>query len=207
MARGNLSINVERSCKASCFPIKSWTEHRNQRLILSMLHLDRQLRRASLTLFSIILFLGPKVEAALPDLVSLIRSGSGGRIVGSDAADTGVLKLERRWRRDVCELRLKNPGASPVRVHEVVLVDVAHGLRGDTPVYAEGFQMLSQTAGTLAEPRDVGGYTHRGHYRLPEPPGFRAVYGMMMVSPPDSDRILTGFTSCRRPRRSRWRGL
>lgn len=163
-----------------------------------MLDRVRRLRLVFLTLLSVLLFCGPGMRAAVPEFVSQVRSGSGSRVVGSHAADISALKLERRWRGDVCELRLKNTGSSPVRVHEVVLFDVAHGLPGDSPVYAEGFQMLSQTAGTLAQPRDVGGYTDRGHYRLPEPAGFRTVYGMIMVSPSGLDRILLGFTSCRR---------
>lgn len=137
-----------------------------------MLNLDPRRRRAALVLFSVLLFCTPEAEAALPDLVSQVRSGSGGRIAGTGAADTSALKLERRWHGEVCELRLKNPGVSSVRVHAIVLFDVAHGLRGDTPIYAEGFQMLSQTAGTLAEPCDVGGYTDRGHYRLQDGQGF-----------------------------------
>lgn len=191
-------IDLDCSGQVFGFQIKRWTARRHSRLILSMFNLAPRWRRVSLVLLSVILILAPRAEAALPGLVSQVRSGSGGRIVGTAAADTSALKLERRWRGDVCEIRLKNPGTSPVRVHEIILFDLAHGLRGDTPIYAEGFQMLSQTTGTLAEPRDVGTYTDRGHYRLPEPPGFRAVYGMMMASPPDSDRILLGFTSCRR---------
>ena len=103
-----------------------------------------------------------------------------------------------RWHGDICQVRLKNTGSTTVRVQEVILFDLAHALAGETPIYAEGFQMLSQTAGTLAKPTDVGSYTDRDHYRLPERPGFRTVYGMLMLSPSDGDRILIGYASCRR---------
>ncbi len=139
-----------------------------------------------------------RLAAATPDWVSQIRSNPASRILAADGKDAVAVKLERTWRGEVCELRLRNTGTAPVRVHEVVVFDLAHGMRGDTPVYSEGFQMLSQTAGTLAAPRDVGGYTDRGHYRLPEPAGYRTGYGMMMVSPAGADRVLVGFTSCRR---------
>ncbi len=140
----------------------------------------------------------PMASAAEPPVVSVIRSLPGARAVAADAADAGVLRLESRWRGDVCRFQLRNTGKGAVRVREVVLFDAAHGLDGDTPVYAEGFQMLSQTAGTLAKPADVGSYTDRDHYRLPERPGFRTVYGMMLLSPRASERILVGFASCRR---------
>ena len=163
-----------------------------------MFNFDCHLRCFSLALYLIIFLLKANVSAALPEFISQIRSGSGSRIVGSGGVSSGALKLEQDWHGDVCEFQLKNSGDSPVRVHEIVLADVEHGLPGATPIYAEGFQMLSQTAGTLAEPQDVGGYTDRSHYRLPEPPGFRTVYGMLMLSPPGSDRVLLGFTSCLR---------
>ena len=141
---------------------------------------------------------GSTAAAAMPALLSQIRSiPSGGGAAGGTNDQRG-LRLDRKWHGDVCELSLKNTGVSSVRVHEIVVFDLPHGMRGETPVYAEGFQMLSQTSGTLAEPHDVGVYTDRGHYRLPEPAGFRTGYGMMMMSPPKADRILLGFSSCRR---------
>lgn len=136
--------------------------------------------------------------AASQDLPALIRSGIGSRVSVADGTGTNSVKLERRWRGDTGSFRLKNSGTVAVKVREIVLADVEHGLPPSSPIYAEGFQMLSQTAGTLAEPKDVGSYTDRSHYRLPEPPGFRTVYGMMMISPPGADRLLIGFTSCRR---------
>lgn len=156
------------------------------------------MRRALGAVILILFVLGSNGESSVPKLISALRDGAGGRVVGAGSADTSALRIERRWHGEICEFRLKNTGPTPVQVHEIILFDVAHGLRGDTPIYGEGFQMLSQTAGTLAEPRDVGEYTDRGHYRLPEPAGWRAVYGMLMISPLESSRVLMGFTSCRR---------
>ena len=51
-------------------------------------------------------------------------------------------------------------------------------------VYGEGCQMLSQTAGTLGRMVDLDHYTDRGHYRLPEPEGYRTAYGLVTLSPP-----------------------
>src|SRR6185436_5143961 len=78
----------------------------------------------------------------------------------------------------------------------------------ETRLYGEGFQMLSQTGGTLGKPADLGNYTDAKHYKLPVPEGSRTLYGMMTLAPPlanagGSDRteggnFLLAFTSCRR---------
>src|SRR3954463_9144429 len=99
--------------------------------------------RACAALCSLIFILVQNADAAVLDLVRQIREGAGSRVIATNAAEVGAVKLERRWRDKVCEYRLKNSGAAPVKIQEVVLADVAHGLSGDTPVYAEGFQMLS----------------------------------------------------------------
>jgi alpha-galactosidase len=126
------------------------------------------------------------------------RSNSNAQVVGTGGADTSHLKLSHQWTGSVGRSQLSNTGPNPVRVHEVVLFDLDHGLLGTTPVYGEGFQMLSQTSGTLAQPADVGSYTDRSHYRLPEPAGFRTVYGLLTLAPSGADRLLLGFASCRR---------
>lgn len=58
--------------------------------------------------------------------------------------------------------------------------------------------MLSQTAGTLGQPVDLGNYTDAKHYKLPAPPNAKAFYGMMVLSPSARDHHLLAFTSCRR---------
>lgn len=118
-------------------------------------------------------------------------------LVGNAPASRS-LALEHHWRGNRCRWTLRNQGDQPVRVSEVVLFDLGHGLAPDTAVYGEGFQMLSQTAGTLAKPQDVGSYTDRGHYRLPEPAGFRTVYGLLRMAPAGALSTLLGFSSCHR---------
>ncbi|MBK7642556.1 MAG: alpha-galactosidase [Planctomycetes bacterium] len=112
-------------------------------------------------------------------------------------ANAPTLKVELQWSGDHATATLRNEGEEAVPVHEIVLFDWQHKLPGDTAFYGEGFQMLSQTAGTIAKPEDLEQYTDRGHYKLPEPAGFRSVYGVAMFSRPDS-RLLVGFASCRR---------
>jgi alpha-galactosidase len=58
--------------------------------------------------------------------------------------------------------------------------------------------MLSQTGGSIGSPEDLSVYTDREHYRIPHQPGVTTVYGLLMLSAQEKDRILMGFTSCRR---------
>ena len=115
-----------------------------------------------------------------------------------DGADVSRVKIERRWKGSVCHSRVVNQGSEPIRIKEVVLFDLVLPLPATTRLYGEGFQMLSQTGGTLGQPTDLGNYTDAKHYKLPAPGNARAFYGMMMLSPSTRDNHLLAFTSCRR---------
>ena len=67
-----------------------------------------------------------------------------------------------------------------------------------TRLYGEGFQMLTQTGGTLGAPLDYSQYTDAKHYKLPEPPDARTFYGLLTLVPPGEDVSALAFTSCRR---------
>lgn len=107
-------------------------------------------------------------------------------------------KLVREWKGPLCRSRLINQGRQPVRVKEVVLFDLALSLPPATSLYGEGFQMLSQTRGTLGQPIDLGNYTDARHYKLPMPANARCFYGMMSLLPSAGENHLLAFTSCRR---------
>ena len=110
-----------------------------------------------------------------------------------EGTDVSRVKVERRWKGAVCQSRVVNQGTAPIRIKEVVLFDLVLSMPATTRLYGEGFQMLSQTGGTLGQPTDLGNYTDAKHYKLPA-----ALYGMMMLSPSISDNHLLAFTSCRR---------
>jgi alpha-galactosidase len=115
--------------------------------------------------------------------------------------DTGGIKqvkLVREWKGPLCRLRLINQGRRPVRVKEVILFDLALEMPAATGLYGEGFQMLSQTSGTLDRAIDLGNYTDAKHYRLPIPADARCFYGMMSLSESPNENHLLAFTSCRR---------
>ena len=114
-------------------------------------------------------------------------------IGGSNTAGSFGIEISRTFQNGVCRIELTNVSRQPVRLKEVVLFDVPHDLPPGTPFYGEGFQMLSQTGGTLGKLVDLGNYTDFDHYKLPEPEGARTVCGVALFG----DTGLA-FGSCRR---------
>jgi alpha-galactosidase len=107
------------------------------------------------------------------------------------------VEVRRAWSGARCQSDLTNKSSAPVAVASVVLFDVAHDLPPSTALYGEGFQMLTQTGGTLGAIRDLGNYTDAGHYKLAEPAGARVVYNLLTVADAGVHHALA-FTSCRR---------
>jgi alpha-galactosidase len=136
-------------------------------------------------------------RAGTLDLESL-KSCAWRVIVAGDGSGVEALRLTRSWDGPLCRSRLVNIGREPVRIKEVVLFDAAHALPPETEIYGEGFQMLSQTSGTLGQPADLGDYTDERHYKIPQPEGVRVVHGLLMLSAPGDAHRLMAFTSCRR---------
>src|SRR4030095_3974220 len=131
------------------------------------------------------------------DLRSLSRTQ--GRIVPqTQDVDVSRVKLVRQWRKSLCRSSLRNEGTKAARIKEVVLFEIELPLPNETRLFGEAFQMLSQTGGTLGEPKDLGNYTDAKHYRMPAPPDSRVLHGMLALTAPTGDEYLFGFTSCRR---------
>ena len=111
----------------------------------------------------------------------------------------GQVRLERKWSGHRCQSVLVNIGREPLRLGNIILFDVTrHGLDSATPIYGEGFQMLAQTGGTLAQPAPIGSYPDVKHYRIPEPDGWPTVYGMMTLDLGAHQQVLLGFSSCQK---------
>jgi len=124
--------------------------------------------------------------------------GAPSRVVGVDGNEVKQVEMLRHWKGSICQSRLVNTGKESIAVKEVVLFDVALSLSPATRLYGEGFQMLTQTGGTLGKPADLGNYTDAKHYKLPVPEAGRTIYGMMTLAPPEGGNFLLAFTSCRR---------
>ena len=108
------------------------------------------------------------------------------------------LDLSRQWKAGVCRFRLKNRSAAPIAPREIVLFDWRHGFPATTRMYGEGFQMLSQTGGTIGAPAAIGAYEDAVHYRIPKPPGAATVYNLLLLSPDATHHVLLAFASSRR---------
>jgi alpha-galactosidase len=128
-----------------------------------------------------------------------LRHGSGRILpVGPEQALTKVT-LSREWDGDFCRAKIVNHGKQPVRIQGVVICEAAHDLPDQSLLYGDSFQMLSQTAGTLGHPQDLG-YSELRHYKIPQPQNADAfaVSGLLTLSPPENPSVVLGFASCRR---------
>ena len=135
-------------------------------------------------------------QAAPANFAARFRAARG-RIVTAAAAASRDVQLIQEWNGDYCALRIRNRRSNPVRVSEVLVAEFEHGLPPSTGLYGESFQMLSQTAGTVAQPADLG-YSELNHYRIPQPEGATSLSGLVTFATADGESTLLAFTSCRR---------
>jgi len=119
-------------------------------------------------------------------------------LANGSPADPAAVKVEYAWKGGACRPRLRSTGNTTLRVGRVDLFDFQHGLPPDTRIYGEAFQMLAQTGGTLERPEDWGSYPDRSHYQLEEPDGLRTAHGALLLHLAGSEKVLLGFSSCRR---------
>lgn len=114
------------------------------------------------------------------------------------AIQASQIHVARAWRDALCTASITNVSDQPIHLGNIVLFDLSpHGINPATPIFAEGFQMLSYTVGTLGNPIDWD-YKDREHYRIPEPDGLRTAYGMMTLRMQDGESVLLAFPSCKR---------
>jgi len=144
-----------------------------------------------------------EAAAALAILPGRLRAGAQrveaqGRAVGLNGTTAESVEVVRVCDGSFCRARAVNRGSSAVRLREIVLFDVPIELPPQTALYGEGFQMLSQTGGTLAQPVDLSQYTDAGHYKMSASPGSRAYYGLLTLTPPGEETRVFAFTSCER---------
>ncbi len=133
------------------------------------------------------------------DLATVAKAPWGVVAAGDTLPAPGALGLTRTWDGAFCRSELSNRSRAPIALKELALFTIPHALPAGTPLYGEGFQMLSQTGGTVGGMVDLGNYTDVKHYRMPEPPSadIRVVYNLLTLALPRQHQLLA-FTSCRR---------
>lgn len=99
--------------------------------------------------------------------------------------------------KDCCNFTLFNSSSSPVCVNEAILYEFEHRFADNSRIYTEGYNMLSQTGGTIAHPQPIGEFTDDAHYRMPQTEGFFVGYNVVCVFD-GSMHYLFGFASCNR---------
>jgi len=147
--------------------------------------------------FCLICCLGYTLKSQSQSITEAIKY-SKPAVVLMDGSTSANVKVDRKWSGNNCKISITNKASSTLRIKEVVLFTADKLFDGDTPIYAEGFQLLSQTGGTLKNPRDLGYYTDREHYKLAEPPGYRVVYNLLHLLPSPKNQYLLGFSSANR---------
>ncbi len=136
-------------------------------------------------------------RAPTEEFVGRVHKAAASAIPLDAAADINGVQILRDWHGDVCTTRIVNRGNRPLRIREIVVAELEHGLAPTTPIYGESFQMLSQSAGTIAQPANLG-YDELQHYKLPQPDGVTALTGLVMLTPSAAGSVAAAFTSCRR---------
>jgi len=119
-------------------------------------------------------------------------------VVLKDGSLSSKVKVHRKWTGNNCKISITNTSSSAVKLREVVLFSADKLFAGSTSIYGEGFQLLSQTGGTLAQPKKLGYYGDREHYGLWEPVGYKVVYNLLELSLTGNDKYLLGFSSANR---------
>jgi len=152
--------------------------------------------KKSNSLAEVALSLSPEIEAFFQ---LLKKSQSKAEDADGNVIPADHLVIERQWNGHICKTTLKNIGNTLLQPSSIILFDIpAHGLAPQSPVYGEGFQMLHQNGGTLADRENIGGYTDNKHYNIPDPHGLPTVYGVITVNIKADEHMLLGFTSCHR---------
>jgi len=133
--------------------------------------------------------------AALPLAQALNRQPLGalrGRVIDVDGADAAGVDLVRDWTGPFCRSRVTNRTKRAVRIRDVTLFDLELTMPAETALYGEGFQMLTQTGGTLALPVDFSQL-----HRCEALPHSRSRRRARVLWPADADAPGTGHDDLR----------
>lgn len=115
-----------------------------------------------------------------------------------NACPTRNFELFCRVENSNYKLYLQNKGSEPQTVGDLTVFTAKNPFPPSTPVYGEGYNMLSQYSGTVEKCELFASFSDYDHYKLPKPEGKNQVYNIAVFYPEDSEPLLVGFASCRR---------
>jgi len=131
------------------------------------------------------------------EILSKIQKTSPLAFLANGKLASGIA-VKRNWNGNICDITVINTNKQPINLKEIQLFNINKLFAPTTSMYGEGFQLLSQTGGTLGNPKDMGDYTDGGHYKMAEPRGYKAIYNVLELSPSPQQKYLFGFTSSNR---------
>ncbi|MCD9026419.1 glycoside hydrolase family 36 protein [Cohnella silvisoli] len=130
----------------------------------------------------------------------LKRMASIARLTDETAASEEAVRIEKNWNGNLLQTTVTNISGEPLSIKEVVLFAGEWPYSPDTPFYGEGYQMLTQYAGTLESPYSIGEYgADWDFFRLPRTGGERGLwttYNLLELFPEGAGSVLMGFASC-----------
>lgn len=112
--------------------------------------------------------------------------------------DQDGLWVQPKTHGDTVDFIIKNMTEDIMKLQDIILYKGGHEFTETAHCYGEGYNMLSQYAGTIEEIHLIGSYGDYQHYKLPMEEGWNQVYNMMIVSLGEPNAVLMGFTSCQR---------
>ncbi|HEY9257780.1 glycoside hydrolase family 36 protein, partial [Chitinophaga sp.] len=133
-------------------------------------------------------------------LVALLKSSTPYcEDAGEHRINNNGLQIIRNWDSRFCRSAIVNNSQQTIHVNNIVLFEIDGAvLDSSSRIYGEGFQMLSQTGGSLGHPQNIGGYTDEGHYKIIGPHHMPTAYGMFNLTLPDGQCLMLAFSTCQR---------
>lgn len=119
--------------------------------------------------------------------------------VAENRINNSALQITRNWDNKFCRSAIVNNSKQTIHVNNIVLFEIDGGvLDSSSRIYGEGFQLLTQTGGSLGHPQNIGGYTDEGHYKLIGPHHMPTAYGMFNLTLPGGQCLMLAFSTCQR---------
>ncbi|MBD0400602.1 glycoside hydrolase family 36 protein [Flammeovirga sp. EKP202] len=107
--------------------------------------------------------------------------------------------LTKKWDGNLCKATITNTSNKVINPKDIILFAIEkHGLNPESPIYGEGFQMLHQNSGTLANHENIGNNPDNKHYKMKDLKGLPTAYGLLNINVDGKENFMLGFPSCKK---------